>query len=1020
MTRYRQILPTYVLVALFLALLGACSSEAPERRYQEGQRTVQPLNQGWKFILSEPEALASAPENKWKDVTLPHTWNAKDGQNGGDDYYRGTGVYQRLLKLDDNFQGKQLYLHFDGAAISTRVYVNGQVAGNHKGSYGAFRFDVTDLAKPGENTLEVHVNNAIEDHVAPLSADFTFFGGLYRKVRLIATEPIHIDTMDHASSGVFWSQDSIQKDRAKIGLRTALVNHSGKAETLSVVAQLVAHDGTVASQAVEEFSLASGQTLSLQMQLELAHPRLWHGRKDPYLYRATLSVIRGEDELDSRSENLGLRFFHVDPDAGFFLNGESYPLRGINRMPDFPNKGTAVSEEDHERDLQLMLELGATSVRLGHQQRDSWVYRRADELGLLVWAEIPLINRIQDSTEFSTNLKQQALELIRQNYNRASIVIWGLYNEITLKSGPNPRPLVEELNQLVKAEDPNRLTSAAVAAEGGLHDSLVTTPDLISFNRYDGWYYGNFGHFAEFLDTTREEGPQLRVGISEYGAGASIKPAFQTDSPIMQDHSEQYQALYHEAYWEALVQRPWVWGQYIWVLADFAVDNRNEGDSPGRNDKGLVSYDRKVKKDAFYWYKANWSDEPVLYITGRRLKQRNRNQVDIKVYSNQAEVELLVNGESMGKRKKGSLPRFIWENVPLTMGGNTVEAMSSTAGKTLRDKITLTRVNSNSTILSSTLLGIDTVAGKIYNPPHGATLESLSTLLTIPDEGQITQLGPQEDGKLEAGMTLQVIAQDGATQQDYQLEKAPISVAKPVWASSEIASDISIGPLDIPEMSASKANDGIVKESSEGLTDVNIWNTMGGSSHWWKVDLGAEYYLDSIEIVWPQHSSLIEPGPMQYSVETAKQFEQTFDVFAETYTELVDRRDNSQSGTTSDPLGTVGRFVRVRLHNSGILAKTPMIGDYPVFGAEEITVRGGLLYSNELKIDYKQRTVALPGSDTAASIMAKLGVVGEGSLVLLDPTGAALELEDALQGGELVIASDGRGNLAEKYLIEMK
>ena len=1005
-------------VAVTLAVfLAACGTEQPELPFLDGQRIVQPLNQGWRFTLSAAETVDAVPDEKWKDVTLPHTWNAKDGQNGGDDYHRGTGIYRRQLVLDERYQGKHVYLHIDGATIATTVYVNNKLAGQHKGSYGAFRFDVSKLVKPGDNDIEVHVSNAPEDHVAPLSADFTFFGGLYRQMRLIATNPVHLDTTNYASNGVFWSQRKVDKDLAELELRTRLFNEAGNTEALSVQAEMRDDKGMVVARSTQELTLEAGQAVDLEMKLTVDNPHLWHGRKDPYLYRATVSVLRGDEELDTVAENIGLRFFHVDRNKGFFLNGESYPLRGINRMPDFLNKGAAVNREDHERDLQLMLDLGATSLRLGHQQRDPYVYRRADETGLVVWAEVPLINRIQDSPEFTANIKQQTLELVRQNYNHASIVIWGLYNEITLKPGPNPIPLVEQLNALVKTEDPGRLTTAAVAAEGGLDDSLVTTPDLISFNRYDGWYYGNFGHFTEFLDTLHEEGPDLRVGISEYGAGASIEAAFQTDTPVMQDHSEQYQALYHEAYWESLSQRPWVWGQYIWVLADFAVDNRNEGDTPGRNDKGLVTFDRKIKKDAYYWYQANWSQQPMLHITSRRHTQRNRGKVEIKVYSNQAEVELKVNGKSLGVKQHDGLSRFIWSDVPLAMGENKIEVLADTGQTVLTDQMLLTRVNSDDTSISSALLGVDVAAGKIYNPPFGASLEALSALLILPDESQITPVEANESPVLQAGMKVRVTAQDGTSHRDYLLEQAPLSVGKPVWASSEIAADISIGPIDIPVMSAAKANDGIVKVTSEGLTDVNLWNTMGGSSHWWKVDLGADYYLERIEIVWPQHSSLIEAGSMEYSVETAQHFEQTFNVFSETYTERVDGRDNKRSGTTRDTIGAVGRFVQVRLHKSGIFSDTPLVGKYPIYGAEEITVLGGLLYSDKLDIDYQQHTVRIATSLLVGEVRSQLQSVGNRDLQLRDDSGNILQGQARIDAGAQIIVQDVSGRLVEKYTV---
>jgi len=458
-------------------------------------------------------------------------------------------------------------------------------------------------------------------------------------------------------------------------------------------------------------------------------------------------------------------------------------------------------------------------------------------------------------------------------------------------------------------------------------------------------------------------------------------------------------------------------GKYVWVLADFAVDNRNEGDTPGRNDKGLVTFDRGIKKDAFYWYQANWSETPMVYITGRRHQQRNRSKIEIKVYSNQAEVELKVNGKSLGRKQRGSLPRFSWDAVALELGENSIEAIAhSTHGK-LTDEVTFTRVMSDDTGIESSLLGVDIEAGKIYNPPFGATLESLSALLSLPDESELTVIDAEENAVLKAGMQLRLTAQDGSTRRDYRLAQAPISVAKPVWASAEISADLSIGPIDIPEMSARRANDGIVKVVSDGLTDVNIWNTMGGNKHWWKVDLGTDYYLESIEIVWPQHASMLEPGAMAYSVETADHFEQTFDRFSESYVERVDRRDNEEAGTTRDRLGITGRFVRVKLHRSGIFADTPMMGKYPIYGAEEITIVGGLLHSETLEIDYRQHIIEIAANLTAIEVAGQLHAVEGGSLEIRHADGALLTEQQVVEVGSLVIARDASGRLAEKYRV---
>jgi beta-galactosidase len=1005
---------------LLLGALVSCSEDGEESGQPDRERIIQSLNENWQFAFSAPLDRTAIPSTKWQQISLPHTWNSSDGQDGGDDYRRAEGIYRRDLYLDKRHLGKRLFLHFDGAAINTSLYINGALAGTHKGSYGAFRFDISDMVTiGGSNRIEVHVSNLEDDTVAPLSADFTFFGGLYRNVRLIVTEPLHIDTMNHASSGVFWKQDHTRKPHADLTVSTTVVNQTTAEKAFLVRAQISDRGGALITTIERPFTVGANQSLPIELPLALNNPHLWQGKRDPYLYTAVVSVIEEETVVDKITEKLGLRYFRVDTNKGFYLNGEPFPLHGVNRMPDFLDKGTAVSEEDHERDLQLMIELGATSTRLGHQQRDPYVYRRADELGLVVWAELSLINRISDDPEFSENMRQQALEMVRQNYNRPSIVMWGLYNEITLQPGPDPRPLIEELNILIKAEDPDRLTTAAVAAHAQLNNSLATTPDLISFNRYDGWYYGELDSFGTFLERMRKDAPELRLGISEFGAGASTK--IQTETPVMQDHSEQYQALYHESYWETLSQSPWVWGKYVWVLADFAVDNRNEGDTPGRNDKGLVSFDRKTKKDAFYWYQANWSDTPMVHITSKRHAQRNNNTVDIKVYSNLRWVELKVNGESMGAQLRGALPRFQWGAVPLSMGHNTIEAIAHSPEMPTKDEVILTRINSNDTRILSSLLGVDVEAGKIYNAPFGATLDSLSKVLTWPLESSVWVLKDGVDGKQDAvlkpGAKIRVTAQDGTTVQDYALQLSPISVAKSVTASAEIVSDLSIGSIDMPVMSARKANDGIVIKDSQGLMNVNMWNTMGGDKHWWKVDLGASYFIQSINIVWPQHSSMITSGPMAYRVETALSHAQTFDTFSESYTEQVDASANSLAGTTHDELDVEGQYLRVKLLKSGIFADNPTTGRSPVYGAEEITVIGGLLHSSEYSVDYQERSISIASPRPVSGVLKDLHPVSGGSLRFFSATGRRLGPQSVVKHGTVVIARDAGGLLAEKYTV---
>jgi len=1001
-------------ISLYFFFFSGEKQLEPEIAFLDNVRIVQPLNNNWQFIKSTPALAHSLAKKKWKNVNLPHTWNAKDGQDGGGDYYRGTGTYKHTFKLDEKFKDKKVYIHFDGATTTAKVYINGQEVGAHKGNYAAFRFDITNQIKlDQDNIVVVTVNNEVDDNVAPLSADFTFFGGLYRKVRLIGSANVHIDNLNYASSGVFWQQTDISNTLAKLDVKTILVNEENQATTIKVTSQIRDKNSNIVAQSEKSVILQAQQSLSYSTKLSVENPQLWHGLDNPYLYNAELIISKGGIVVDQINHDLGLRYFRVDKDKGFILNDKEYPLYGINRMADFPKKGTAINEEDHERDIQLILELGATGVRLGHQQRDEYVYQRADETGLVIWAEIPLINRINTNQAFTDNVKQQALELVRQNYNHSAIMFWGLFNEITLKPGPDPRPLVKELNELVKKEDPSRLTTAAVAASGekALQDPLATTTDISSFNRYYGWYYGSFNDFTHFMDKSRENAPNLPIALSEFGAGASTK--IHTDKPVMQDHSEEYQAIFHENYWQDLSKRPYVWGKFLWVLADFAVDNRDEGDTPGRNDKGLVTFDRKIKKDAFFWYKANWSKEAVTHITGRRFNTRTQAQIDVKVYSNQDELELMVNGKTIGKQKLKDNKKVIWENVALTLGKNIIE-VTTTDGKIV-DSIELERINSRDTEITSSLLGIDSEKGKIVNLPDGVTFSELEQIVNFPQDSKVSLINGQQTLPLGNGNIIAVTAQDGVTSQSYEFISGAISVFKQTTASAEIAANLSIGPIDIPIMSAAKANDGIITGMVDDMENVNIWNAMGKGPHWWKVDLAAEYYIDHIEIVWPQHIDMIEPGAMSYSIEIAKDFEQTFDNFSESYQIAVDKTDNTVIGTTTDKLQSEARFVRVRLHSTKTFADAPVVGKYPIYGAEEVTIIGGLIKSDAFDINYKNKTIDKSSLINVADIVNSIQPITGGTLQIVNGNNMILSNEDNIDEHSQLIVTNKSKTLVERY-----
>jgi len=649
------------------------------------------LDKGWRFfkgdLNGEPQRM-DFDDAGWMKVNLPHSWNARDGQDGGNDYYRGTGWYRRHVKLDPSLRGRKLFLQFDGSNIVTEVYVNGKSVGRHMGGFGAFRFDVTESLKFGvDNLVAVMVNNAPHPDVPPLDADFTFFGGLYRHVHLLATDLLSVTSMDYGSSGVWAKQTNVRKDSADVRVTAGIHNAYPESRTATVTANIVDASGHVVLTSTSDVMIPAGSTIDVAHDMTIRNPHLWDGARDPYLYKVVVDVRDGVTPVDVVTEPLGFRFFSVDHDRGFLLNGNYLDLHGVNKHQDRLNKGWAISEGDMNEDFALMKELGVTAVRLAHYQHPGHEYDLADRYGMILWTEIPVVNRITATPAFAQNARQQLLELIRQNRNHPSVIFWGIANEVTLTPGPDPNGLLAELADLVRAEDPTRISAIASMAPDS--DATSYHTEVTGFNKYFGWYYGVPDDFAAWADGIHAA-PLLvtkNIGVTEFGAGSGIR--FHSDTPAVNDHSEEYQSLYHETYWRAMKVRPFLWGKFIWNMFDFAVDRRKEGDDPGRNDKGLVTYDRKTRKDAFYWYKANWSDAPVVHLNSKRYSPRPIGLVKVKVYSNLDSVQLNVNGVSLGV-KTGADHLFLWDDVKLVKGKNLVEAVGWKGGKRFRDSVVWT------------------------------------------------------------------------------------------------------------------------------------------------------------------------------------------------------------------------------------------------------------------------------------------------------------------------------------------
>lgn len=608
------------------------------------QREDKLINQDWSFRFSH-----QVNANAARRVDLPHTWNAQDALGGKYDYKRGIGNYTKKIFIRPEWQSKRLFLRFEGANCVSNVFVNGKHIGEHRGGYGAFVFEITDKVEYGkENTLLVRVNNGEQLDVMPLVGDFNFYGGIYRDVHLLLTDNLCISPLDYASSGVYLIQQQITDKQAAICARINLSNGTG--ELRKAVLRLQVNDGKKTVYETEkEVSMIPHTDVQVEnIEFILKNPRLWNGTQDPFMYQTVVTLIKDGKELDKVEQPLGVRYYITDPDKGFFLNGKHLPLHGVCRHQERAEVGNALYPVHHEEDTRIMLDMGVNAVRLAHYPQATYMYDLMDKYGIVTWAEIPFVGPggyadkgFVDQPSFRENGKEQLKEMIRQHYNHPSICFWGLFNELK-EQGDNPVEYIKELNAMAHREDPTRPTTSASNQDGALN--FIT--DHIAWNRYDGWYGATPATLATWLDATHKNHPEIKIAISEYGAGASIY--HQQDSLVQTVpgswwHPENWQTEYHIQNWKIINERPYVWASFVWNMFDFGAAHRMEGDRSGINDKGLVTHDRKIKKDAYYFYRANWNPEPMIYIAGRRNVNRVKPLVDVQVFSNVEEVILIVN-----------------------------------------------------------------------------------------------------------------------------------------------------------------------------------------------------------------------------------------------------------------------------------------------------------------------------------------------------------------------------------------
>lgn len=702
-----------------------------------GPRITVPLLKGWRFKLDPavtgPEQV-SFDDSTWAEFSVPHTWNrvgfyrpnpeAHINRAENIDKTMGVGWYRLKFDAPAKQAGKRAWLQFDAASRIAEVWVNGTRIGEHKGGFSRFRFDVTSALNPsGSNLLAVRVDNSrpapgsSTADVLPLAGDFFVHGGLYRPATLVFTDDVHISMMDHGGSGLKAETASIDGKQAAVTVAAKLRNDSHKRAAITATARLIDKTGRTAASEFTAISLPQGAETEFKASLKLASARLWNGVKDPYLYTLVVELQSANGALlDRVSQPFGIRQMRIDPALGFFLNGKPYPLRGVGYHQDHEGKGWAIDEKDVEADILALREMGANSIRLTHYQHGQPVHDLADRYGMVLWDEIPLVSAWtlggapQATAQLLDNARQQLNELIAQNRNHASVVSWGIANEVDFGNSlpgfvteasatpPDPFPILRELNQLAHKLDQSRPTALATCCEGRLFAAGVEVPttapeaDLAGANRYFGWYYGEPPDLGASLDALHAGRPGQPLAVTEYGAGGAT--TIHTDNPEAgppdsrgRKQPEEIESFVHEVNWKELKDRMYLWATWLWAGFDFASTVRQEGDADDINTKGLITYDRKIRKDAYYFYKANWSANPTVHITGRRYVDRAYPVTDVRVYSNALQTELIVNGKSTGRLAACENHVCLWKAVRLTAGTNTITARGRFADRQVADKV---------------------------------------------------------------------------------------------------------------------------------------------------------------------------------------------------------------------------------------------------------------------------------------------------------------------------------------------
>lgn len=683
----RSALRNFSLASILLAcLLGSiCKAEA---------REVTPFNNGWEFkkgpFPTDAMQTAARWNADWEQVNVPHTWNADDMQKKTNSFYAGVAYYRKHYVFPESLEGKRLFLRFEGVGACAEVYVNGYLVGTHKGAYSAFVCEIGSQVRLGEeNEIVVKADNAARPDVIPVNhALFGVYGGIYRPVWLIVTEPCNIVVNDCASPGVYITQKNVSKQSADVSVRVKLDNATLAPAALELENAIYTREGKLVKVHRQSFELTPQGVQNYVSDFKISHPHLWQGREDPYLYKVVSRLKQDGQVIDEVIQPLGLRKYEAVAGKGFFLNGKKYPMYGVTRHQDWWGMGSALTNREHDFDLEQIMEVGATTVRFAHYQQSDYIYSRCDTLGLIIWAEIPFVNCV--TGQEWDNVHQQMRELIRQSFNHPSIYVWGIHNEVYHPHGYTAA-LTQSVHDLCKLEDPDRYT-VAVNGYGHAEHPVNGNTDIQGMNRYFGWYEKKIQDIKPWIEKMEKEYPWQRLMLTEYGADANIEHQTELLGDALNWGSdfypETFQTKTHEYQWGVISQHPYILASYLWNMFDFAVPQWKRGGVDARNMKGLITFDRKIRKDAFYWYKANWSKEPVLYLTQRRNTERERRETSVTVYSNLGTPRVFLNGRELdGVRKGYTDVHYIFDQVTLAEGRNVLRAVIVSDGKEYTDEI---------------------------------------------------------------------------------------------------------------------------------------------------------------------------------------------------------------------------------------------------------------------------------------------------------------------------------------------